>query len=316
MAAEIDKLGTPRAEVMRGVLPDGAKDVAGLMVGAAEFNLAEARLRILPGAICEHLTSQGAIFKAGVGQTPLSDFMRLGAAGSSGTVVEPRAIQAKFPLPSLHLHYARGCSLAEAFYQSVAGPYQLLIVGDPLCRPWARIPTVGVDGLESGDVVRGPLTITPTGQPLPGQSIGVYEIYIDGRIAARVAPGKPLTIDTTRMPDGYHDLRVVGIVGDAIETQGRTIVPFTVSNKNVPLEIKILPNTRVGRQGKLQVSVRQKGAAAIVIRQNSREIARVKGEAGDVEILAATLGRGATTLQAASEGAAATVSSPTPVLVQ
>ena len=40
----------------------------------------------------------------------------------------------------IQVHYARGCSLAEAFYQSVYAPYQLMIVGDPLCRPWANIP--------------------------------------------------------------------------------------------------------------------------------------------------------------------------------
>ena len=84
---------------------------------------------------------------SGASQTPLSEFLRYGAAGASGTVTEPYAIAEKFPHPMLQVHYARGCTLAEAFYQSVCGPYQLLIVGDPLCRPWANIPKVTVAGL-------------------------------------------------------------------------------------------------------------------------------------------------------------------------
>ena len=39
-------------------------------------------------------------------QTPLSDFLRGRYAGASGTVAEPRAMQAKFPLPTLQLHYS------------------------------------------------------------------------------------------------------------------------------------------------------------------------------------------------------------------
>ena len=71
----------------------------------------------------------------------------------SGTVTEPYAVQAKFPTPFLHVYYAQGATLAEAFYQSVAGPYQLLIIGDPLCRPWARPPAVSVSGLAAEQVV-------------------------------------------------------------------------------------------------------------------------------------------------------------------
>ena len=60
------------------------------------------------------------------------EFLRHGAAGSSGTVTEPYAIQAKFPTPFIQTVYAHGYTLGEAFYQSVSGPYQLLIVGDAL----------------------------------------------------------------------------------------------------------------------------------------------------------------------------------------
>jgi hypothetical protein len=111
-------------------------------------------------------------------------------------------------------------------------------------------------------------------------------------------------------------LRIIGIRSDAIETQGRVIVPILVNNHEAAVEIKVFPATRVGLAAKLKLSVRQPGAAAIAIRQNSREVGRVKGEAGEVEIPAATLGRGPSTLQAFSEGTSAVVSTPIPILVE
>ena len=97
VAAQINAAGG-HAVVQQGRIPTGAKDVAGMMVGTADFNLAKEGVKILPGAICEHLTSDGGIITPGDGQTPLSEFLRAGAAGASGTVAEPRALQAKFPL--------------------------------------------------------------------------------------------------------------------------------------------------------------------------------------------------------------------------
>jgi hypothetical protein len=311
VAAQINATGV-RAVVRQGRIPTGAKDVAGMMVGAADFNLAKEGVKILPGAICEHLTSEGGIIKPDAGQTPLSEFLRAGAAGASGTVVEPRALQAKFPLPSIQLHYARGCSLAEAFYQSVSGPYQLLIVGDPLCQPWAAIPKITVAGVKPEEKVKGTISLKPSGP----NSIGNYELYVDGRLTARSVPGNPLPLDTTQVPDGYHELRVVGIRSDPIETQGRTIVPVFVNNHEASIEIKVAPATRIPLAAKIKVSVQQPGATSFTIRQNSRDLGHVKGESGDLEILATTLGRGPTTLQAISEGKAAAVSAPVRIFVE
>jgi hypothetical protein len=296
VAAQINASGA-RAVVQQGRLPTGAKDVAGLMVGAAEFNLAKEGVKILPGAICEHLTSEGGIM-APSNQTPLTDFLRAGAAGASGTVVEPRAIQAKFPLPSLQLHYVRGCSLAEAFYQSISGPYQILIVGDPLCQPWAAIPRVALAGIKPNQKVKGTLSLTPSGPT----SIGSYELYVDGLLSTRAANGKPLPLDTTKVSDGHHELRIVGIRSDAIETQGNAVVPIVVNNHDATVEIKVMPSNRVPLSTNLKVTVRQPGATSITVRQNSRDLGSVKGESGQLQISAATLGRGPTTLQAVSAG--------------
>jgi uncharacterized protein (TIGR03790 family) len=116
IAAEINRLGV-QAQVQDGHIPKQAKDIAGLMAGIQVFDFPASGSTILPGAICEHLTSSGGMLAWNGGQTPLTVFLRHGAAAASGTVMEPRAIQAKFPLPSLQLHYTRGCSVAESCFQ-------------------------------------------------------------------------------------------------------------------------------------------------------------------------------------------------------
>ena len=313
VAAQINSLGV-RAKVQQGLIPDGAKDVTGMMVGYSDFNLAKAGIKIMPGAICDHLTSFGGMLKTNDSQTPLTEFLRHGAAGASGTVWEPLAIQAKFPLPSLQLHYARGCSLAESFYQSISAPYQILIVGDALCQPWARFPKVLVDGIKPDQQVKGELTIKPSGVAPGGGAIGLFEFFVDGKFVARGKPGDTFGIDSTKLDDGIHELRVVGTAADAIETQGRLTIPFSVNNHDGQVELKISP-FRAKLSEKFRISVRQLGAAAIVVRQNSRDVGRVQGEAGEIEIPAATLGRGPITLQAFSEGSVKAVSAPAKVLV-
>jgi hypothetical protein len=123
-------------------------------------------------------------------------------------------------------------------------------------------------------------------------------------------------VDTTKLADGYHELRVVGIRSDPIETQGRAIVPIVVNNHDASVEIKALSATRVSLAGKLKLSVRQSGASEIIIRQNSREVGRVKGESGEVEIAADVLGRGPSALQAFGEAKTPAVSPPLGIVVE
>jgi uncharacterized protein (TIGR03790 family) len=314
VAAQINALGV-KAKVQQGKVPDGAVDVTGLMTGTETFDLKKSNIKIRPGAICEHLTSNGGVLSKSDFQTPLSEFLRHGAAGASGTVWEPLAIQAKFPLPSLQLHYARGCSLAEAFYQSVSGPYQLLIVGDPLCQPWATPPTTTVKGIKPEEVVKGTISINASGLGKGGRQLGLLEVFVDGCLVAQNTRGDTLDIDTTKMPDGYHELRVVGSNSDPIETQGRQIIPFVVRNNDAALEFKVSPY-RVKSLDSIRVTVKQAGATAVVLRQNSREVGRVKGEAGEMVVPAMMLGRGPSTLQAFSEGERPVASVPTRIFVE
>jgi hypothetical protein len=152
--------------------------------------------------------------------------------------------------------------------------------------------------------------------PSGPNSVGTYELYVDGQLGERTTPGKLLPFDSTRVSDGYHELRVVGIRSDPIETQGRAIIPVFVNNHDAAVEIKVGPATQVPLAAKLKVSVRQPGATSFTIRQNSRVLGNVKGESGELEIPATTLGRGPTSLQAISEGKAAAASAPVHVLVE
>lgn len=232
-ALKLRKLGH-NAKVFSGVLPQKKDDVAGATIGTASFDWKKSGSTILPGAICEHLTSFGGIMRAGAGQTPLTEFLRHGAAGASGTVTEPFAIPHKFPSPFLHVHYVRGCSLAEAFYQSVFGPYQLLIVGDPLCQPWATFPEVTLTGIDSSQSLSGTVEFHATSKPEAKR----FEVFIDGRLTQTGKPGQPLRLDSSALSAGNHEVRVVAVEASPIETRGRTIFTVTVPSaktKPVPL---------------------------------------------------------------------------------
>ena len=90
-----------------------------------------------PGAVADHVTSAGAIFDQTEQMTVL-EWLRAGATGSYGAVVEPCNFPEKFPNPDILIRqYAQGSSLIEAYWRSVLMPGQGLFVGEPLARPFA-----------------------------------------------------------------------------------------------------------------------------------------------------------------------------------
>lgn len=343
-ANQLHDLGA-KASVMMGVRPQGATDVAGLMMGKADLELDTAGMTIQPGAICEHLTSAGGLLFENGYQTPLTDLIRAGATGASGTVEEPYAIQAKFPTPALQLHYRRGCSLAEAFYQSVAGPYQLLIVGDPLCQPWAERPGLQVEGWPKppearGEIVagststigmaelglappeekpeevpEGALKLTPQVTPVSGSSgIAYWELFIDGRLRMRLPSGKSVSFEADKLGPGWHELRCVGIDPGPIEAQKLVVGSLEADAPSGAVTLAAKTNSYpVGDDVALRVA--GTGAERIVIRHDWREVAVVEGPEGEAVVPAELLGRGPVRLQAVAEPSGA-ASSPIWVTVE
>jgi hypothetical protein len=294
-----------QAEIVNGTLPVRKRDVAGLMTGTPTFDWNASGSTIVPGAICENLTSFGGIFTPSAGQTPLSEFLRAGAAGSSGTVTEPFSLQAKFPHAAIQVHYARGASLAEAFYQSVQAPYQLLVVGDPLCQPWASIPEVEIvtaaDSavLDSGARVSGKLELEPRATVPGGGTADRFELYVDGVRVAQAGLGERLAVDTTVMADGHHELRVVAIAATPVETQGRRVIDIMVANHDDgrALDLVVEPK-RVSRSGTVRIAVNGTGVEGAVVFAMGRVLGRTSSPQESIEVPAEVLGLGPVTIRA------------------
>ena len=208
--AELKSLGRS-ATIGSDIYPINDKQVIGASLGSPKFNWLQSGSSFLPGAICDNLTSAGGAFKPHR-QILLSEFLDAGAAGASGAVYEPYAIAPKFPSSRWHAHYARGSTLAESYYQSVSGPFQLLLVGDPLCCPFGNFPNFSVEGLKSGATVKAnfELQIVPT---VDSPEIGSYEMFYDGVFLSTVKNPDNVPVAIDGMRNGRHEIRIVGVAG-------------------------------------------------------------------------------------------------------
>ena len=215
-------------EIAEGVCPKNRQDVLGLMMGFSWFDWTTSNSRLVPGAIGENLTSFGGILDELGKQTPISEFVRWGAAGTTGTVVEPYAIAAKFPDPVMHLHYARGLTLAESIYASVLNPYQLLAVGDPLCRPWSNQQRIELSGLDADVQVDRKLELRPTVVGAANLKQPRFGLFVDGRWIATCQPQQAFVLNTARISSGYHE--AVVMLEDHADPRigGRRRIAFTV----------------------------------------------------------------------------------------
>ncbi len=292
------------AEILEGTVPEKKSDVQGAMLGTAIFDWKASQSTILPGAICEHFTSLGGDMHASAGQTPLSEWLRYGAAATSGTVTEPYAVANKFPSPMLQVHYARGCTVAESFYQSVLCPYQLLIVGDPLCRPWANIPEITVAGLTADETVHDELKIKPQARFAGGVEAEHFEMILDGLKIRECPPGGSLEVDTKKIADGAHELRVAAVSKGPLPARGEKIIPFASANHKRTIRVTCAPQKVVSLKKSLIITAKSPGSTSIRILRGTRLLGVIAGDDGHAEIPARTVGRGPVRLQVVGVGTA------------
>lgn len=309
------------AEIVTDSLPRGKKDVLGAMVGTPNFDWKSSGSELLPGSIAENLTSVGAVMDSLRGQTKLTEFLKAGAAGSSGTVTEPYSMQAKFPHPQLYVHYARGLSLAEAFYASVTGPYQLLIIGDPLCQPFATPPKPVLSSelrkLANNETLKFPLKYTTeaevAGKRPPIAPLAVSVTFGDN--ASRIGAVQPkVEIKLSNVPAGYHEVRLVSIGDDALGQRSEVTIPIWIGDDSA-VSIEAPPKASF-RERKVTIKAKAQAAKSLTIWHESEQLAIVSSNEGEFAIPLESLGVGKVRLQAHAELENGTVLRSLPIEVE
>lgn len=138
---------------------------------------------LAPGGLADNFTSAGGFIFESNGHHPgVLDYTGSGAVASYGTVIEPCGYLEKFPSPLNYFYQARGFSAAEGYYQSVTNPYQGLLVGEPLCAPFARPGTGAWSNLPDGAVLSGTTNLSVAfGAPDESRPVQQVDLFLDGK---------------------------------------------------------------------------------------------------------------------------------------
>lgn len=316
--ADIQALGG-QAVQLNDWMPYGRLDCLGVMTGAASPGIANVTYGLVPGAFCDHMTSFAAAFDVGA-QEKVSAWIRKGASGTWGTVEEPCATLGKFPNPRVHLAYFAGATLGEAVLRNVSYlPFQGLLYGDPLTRPFAYVPLVSVAAPIG--VVSGTVTLVPAAAATaPGAAMERLDLLIDGVRIASAAPGEPLAVDTLALCDGWHDVRVLARDNTPLHTTGRWVGSMVVRNRQQSASLGVEP--AAGNLSTLfhaTASAAANGAPVIEMRlvQNGRVVAAAAGGSASLTVCGATLGAGTSRVfaEALLAGGAIVRSEPTAIVV-
>ena len=213
-------------EIRPGAQPSGR--AGGVMTGTANLKLDD--LKLVPGALGEHLTSFGAAFDTGA-QTKCVEWLRAGAAATCGTVVEPYAIWTKFPHARVFAHQAAGCTALESLVLSVRSPLQSYFVGDPLSAPCMRRITLKPETELTDEFLVVRPGIDDAGLP--------WAVLINGRLASGRLVGPRVHLRRAMLPPGASELRIIAFNDERVRHHGVAVV-----NLNLPG-----PAVRVRRDG-------------------------------------------------------------------
>ncbi len=270
-------------------------DIAGGVIGQANFDRF-APTTILPGSWIDHLTSNGgSIDSFNKSQTPATDWLRMGADGSSGTITEPFADARKFPHAFIQTHLRAGASMVEAFWQSIHTPLEIVCLADPLLQPHADFPVVGISAPADGATVSGSLVIAAAASPTNGKTLEAnLDLFVDGRRIAIGALAEAVTVsrlpagfllNTGSLADGWHDVRVVAYNADSVRTQKEARISILVNNHGQNLALSG-PST-VNPAGSAVFTATNTGFSDLVsleLRANGRRLATLPLAGGTVNL--------------------------------
>ncbi|MBC6954099.1 MAG: hypothetical protein DWB46_07925 [Leptolyngbya sp.] len=229
----------------------------------------------------------------------MSHWITNGASGTWGTVEEPCNYPGKFPHARAHVYYFQGMSLGESVFRSVSyAPFQGLLYGDPITRPHDHIPTITVANPPQGPV-SGTINLTQSGSTTrPGGSITFFELFVDGRRFDDAFFFQTLTLDTTLLGDGWHDMRILGYDNSPTTSTGSWAWPLVVNNRGRSASIvaqKTSGNWNTAFT--FEVAAAGPGLREVRLLQHGRVLAATKDSTAPLTVHGWTLGAGVSRLQ-------------------
>ncbi|QBG48124.1 hypothetical protein EGM51_12230 [Verrucomicrobia bacterium S94] len=212
--------------------PAGQKNVMGILMGAETVDASSVG-SFANGAMAEHLTSWSAEFQKR--QSKCTDWIAAGATASAGAVVEPYSNPNKFPSARFYVHYAAGCTMLESFYQSIACPLQILLVGDPLAKPYA--PAFGLRILGTDEVKNDFTYVAAVESKIQGAQFE-YTFFLDGKIVQAQSDRNSYYLRMLNLSDGYHELRVTANIRHMVEYNMTVDKPIMVNRTGRSIRIR------------------------------------------------------------------------------
>jgi len=272
-------------------LPTDEQKLMGVMLGSANYDWSATTNTMLPGAIVDNLTSLSGMLHEPNSQTPMTESLLGGAAATSGTVTEPYALQFKFPTALMYAYYAGGTTLAEAFYLSVESPYQLLIVGDPLCRPYGS-QHISDFTLEDVKSLKDTFTMrVKFSDPMPTviAKVSRLDMYFGGRLALSSKPVADVRVNTAGLPRGWHEVTLVAVSNHPLQMSSLASTYVLIG---VPEDCPTLRATLNASNDSVTASIDIKNATQIAIEHQGRRIVETDPIASDINIPVQKVGYG------------------------
>lgn len=227
-----------RSPVQTQIISDrelqGKHDVVGYMLGA--YNPKKlASNRFLPGALGDHFTSWGGYLYDSSWQMSVLDWISNGCVGTYGTTMEPCSYRQKFAEPQLFAWYVRGYTMGESYCMAISHPYQGVLVGDPLCAPYAVPPVIEAELVQDEKVGSVGYRVKAAD---PYHPVARLEFYLEGRRVNTITnilpePGNEVVVEIGKITNLYT-VRPGDLLCDIVREMANIIER---SNPNIAVEI-------------------------------------------------------------------------------
>jgi hypothetical protein len=181
-----------------------------------------------------------------------------------------------------------------------------LIIGDPLCQPFAAPPKPELSSelrkLAENKSLKFPLKyesapvnagIRPRAAPL---AIGV----LFGETTTQFGTVQPnVEIKLANTPPGFHEVRLVSVGDDALSQRSELTLPVWIGDESaVSIEV---PKTASFKDRRVTIKAKALTAKSLTVWHESEQLATVSSDEGEFAISLESLGFGKVRLQARAE---------------